>query len=346
MAQGPVGLSKVEPALAEYSELVLSRLLAELPKSEPTYLYDLVTSYPSRPAKGLRPALCLATCRALGGDPLLALNSAVAIELFHNAFLIHDDVQDQSQRRRSGPTLFVEHGVGVAVNVGNMTNLIGLNRLFNNRWLVGQSLTWRIFQETELMMRHTLEGQAIELGWIRENVCDLADDDYYRMCLKKTSWYTCIYPCRIGALIATDGEVRTSRFDRYGWYLGAAFQIQDDILNLVGEYDAYGKEIGGDLWEGKRTLMVIHLLRVLRGSERRRVERFLAKSRAERDQGEVEWLRNRIIESGCVERAREYARQLSDAAYEQAEMAFSNLPGSGARDFLLALPSYVLERDR
>jgi geranylgeranyl diphosphate synthase, type II len=342
---GPVK-SKIDLALAEYRELVLSKLLADLPSAEPTYLYELVQSYPSRPAKGLRSALCLAVCAALGGDPLRALNSAVAIELFHNAFLIHDDVQDQSERRRSGPALHVEHGIGVALNVGNMTNLIALNRLFNNRWQLGPSLTWRIFQETELMMRHSLEGQAIELGWIRDNACDLVEDDYYRMCLKKTSWYTCIYPCRVGALVARNGDIETARFDRFGWYLGAAFQIQDDILNLVGDYDAYGKEIGGDLWEGKRTLMLINLMRILRGSERRRVERFLAQSRLERRRDEVEWLRGRIIEAGCIDQARAYAQQLSVAAHEQALKTFRDVADSDARNFLLALPSYVLERDR
>lgn len=285
-------------------------------------------------------------CEALEGDPKLALNSAIAIELFHNAFLIHDDVQDQSDQRRSGPTLYAENGIGIAVNVGNLTNLIALGRLLTNRWLLGANLSWRILQETELMMRHSLEGQAIELGWIRDNACDLIEDDYFRMCLKKTSWYTCIYPCRVGALVARHGNANTSLYDSYGWYLGAAFQIQDDILNLVGEFDAYGKEIGGDLWEGKRTLMLIRLLRILSGAERQRLERFLARERSEREQREVEWLRRRIVESGCVEHARAHAEQLSQAAYAHAVKAFAELPRSKARDFLLALPEYVLRRDR
>jgi geranylgeranyl diphosphate synthase type II len=331
--------------LAAYQELVVGRLLSELPGAEPRYLYELVPAYPSRPAKGLRPALCLTVCKALGGDPARALNSAVAIELFHNAFLIHDDVQDQSERRRGSPTLYAEHGVGVALNVGNMTNLIGLNRLFDNRWLLGASLTWRIFQETELMMRQSLEGQALELGWIRDNVCDLVEDDYYRMCLKKTSWYTCIYPCRVGALVARNGNVTIEQFDRYGWFLGAAFQIQDDILNLVGRYDAYGKEIGGDLWEGKRTLMVIHLLSILRRAERRRVVEFLGRPRGERRAEDVDWVRGRVIDTGCVEFARECAGELAAAAREQALELFGDLPESEARDFLLALPSYMVDRD-
>ena len=91
-------------------------------------MYELVPTYPSRPGKGLRAALCLATCGALGGRLERALNSAVAVELFHNAFLIHDDVQDESESRRGGPTLHAEHGVGIAVNVGNAMNLLALGR--------------------------------------------------------------------------------------------------------------------------------------------------------------------------------------------------------------------------
>jgi geranylgeranyl pyrophosphate synthase len=95
--------------------------------------------------------------------------------------LIHDDVQDESLARRGGATLHSEHGIGIAVNVGNATNLLALLRLMENRQL------------------------------------------------------------------------------RFGWYVGGAFQIQDDILNLTGDFAMYGKEIGGDLWEGKRTLMLIQL---------------------------------------------------------------------------------------
>ncbi len=338
--------SAVEAYLEAHRDAVVSRLLDGLPEGEPASLYQLVGEYPGRPAKGLRPALLLSVCRALGGEPALALDSAVAIELFHNAFLIHDDVQDESDRRRGGPTLHVEHGVGVALNVGNMTNLLALRRLLENRRLLGADASWRIVQETELMMRHTLEGQALELGWIRDNVCDLADADYLRMCLKKTSWYTCIYPCRVGAIVARGGAADAAELDRYGWFLGAAFQIQDDILNLVGEYGAYGKEIGGDLWEGKRTLMLIGLLRTLRGAERRRVEAFLARPRAEREADDVAWLHDRIVETGGLDRAAALARHLADAAHTRGEEALDAVPDSAAREFLLALPAYVVERDR
>jgi geranylgeranyl diphosphate synthase type II len=293
----------------------------------------------------LRPALCLATCGALGGDGDRALNSAVALELFHNAFLIHDDLQDESEQRRGGPTLHAELGAATAVNVGNATNLVGLRRLMDNRPLLGSSLAWRILQETELMMRHSIEGQAIELRWIDDNVCDLEVDDYYRMCLKKTSWYTCIYPCRVGSLVARE-DADASRFDHYGWYLGAAFQIQDDLLNIVGDYDAYGKEICGDLREGKRTVMIIHLLRTLRGGDRARLGRFLGRPRRERDADDVAWVRDRLLDAGSVAFARRYARQLAAAAEREAAEAFGDAPPTDHRDFLLTLPAYMVERDR
>ena len=141
----------------------------------------------------------------MGGSRLQALNSAVAIELLHNAFLVHDDVQDGSEVRRGHPTLLKEHGVPIAVNVGNATNLIALRRLMENREILGAQASWQIMEETERMMTYSLEGQALELGWIRDNVCDLAERDYMQMCLKKTSWYSFIYPMRVGALVARPG---------------------------------------------------------------------------------------------------------------------------------------------
>ena len=341
----PADASPVETVLARYRDLTLNALLSEIPAATPQWLYDLVRAYPSRTGKGLRAAMCLATCRALGGDLERALNSAVAVELAHNAFLILDDVQDGSELRRGAPTLAAEYGLGVAVNVGNATNLLALQRLMANRWTIGPSVAWAILQESELMMRHSLEGQAIEVAWIRANACDLVDDDYYRMCLKKTSWYTCIYPCRVGALIAEGRREAIGRFDRYGCYVGAAFQIQDDVLNLTGRSSRYGKEIAGDLWEGKRTLMVIEYLRRCTAAQRAAVARFLAKSRGERTADEVDWLRGEIIASGCVDTARERAAQLAQEAHAEALEAFADAPDSDDKRFLLDLPFYMVERD-
>ncbi len=332
--------------LGRYRDLTLAALFQALPAQSPAYLYDLIPDYPRRAGKGLRSALCLATCGALGGRIDRALNSAVAVELFHNAFLIHDDVQDESELRRGEPTLHARHGVGIAVNVGNATNLVALGRLRANREILGSDLAWRVFVESEEMMRHSLEGQALELSWIRDNACDLSPDDYYRMCLKKTSWYTFLYPCRVGALIATDGRYDVARLDRFGWYLGAAFQIQDDLLNLEGDCVRYGKEITGDLLEGKRTLMLIHLLAKASLAEREELRRFLAKPRHERAPAEVERILAQMKAQGSLDFARRAAQELAEAALAEGLSAFAEVPDSEDKRFLLETVRYVVERDR
>ncbi len=335
-----------EQALTRYRDLTTRTLVEFIPSAGPQYLYDLVSIYPQRLGKGLRAGLCLAICNALGGDERKALNTAVAVELFHNAFLIHDDVQDASELRRGGPTLHREYGLGIGVNVGNATNLVALHRLMANRRVLGAEATWLVMRETEAMLKQSLEGQAIELGWIRNNVCALDTKDYLQMCLKKTAWYSFIYPLRVGALIAEGRQLAADRFCSFGWYLGAAFQIQDDILNLTGSYANYRKEIGGDLWEGKRTLMLIHLLRNCTPVQRQAIEKFLAKPRGERQRAEVEWLYQLMILSDSINFARRAARQLAGAAFMEGLTALASVPDSDAKRFILEMILYVVRRDR
>ena len=262
MAAAPPNNPLVETLLERYRKLTFDEMLRVVGQREPRrHLYDLVPSYPMRGGKGLRPGLCIGTCRAFGGEVASALGSAVAIELFHNAFLVHDDVEDGSEFRRGLPTMHAEHGVAIAINVGDAMNVLSIGPLMGNRDTLGPELAWKIFVEIEHMVLQSVEGQALELGWVHDNDCELTTDDYLRMILKKTCWYTSIHPCRIGGLIGSRGQVDPDLFNRFGYYMGAAFQIQDDILNLVGERGKYGKEIGGDIREGKRTLMLIHLLR-------------------------------------------------------------------------------------
>jgi len=216
----------------------------------------------------------------------------------------------------------------------------------DNRCILGAQASWQIMEETERMMTYSLEGQALELGWIRDNVCDLAERDYMQMCLKKTSWYSFIYPMRVGALVARTGRLRAKQFCRLGWYFGAAFQIRDDILNLTGSYRKYGKEIAGDLWEGKRTLMLIHTLQCAGLRERLRLERFLAKSRERRTAQEVEWVYRMLVRYRSIDYARRSARQLAGAALLEAVSAFRDVPDSQEKRFILEMILYVVDRDR
>jgi geranylgeranyl diphosphate synthase, type II len=335
-----------EAMLSQYSATTTVALQEAIPTLGPPHLYDLVSVYPSRAGKGLRPALCLAACGALGGNERRALQSAVAVELFHNGFLIHDDVQDESLARRGGATLHSEHGIGIAVNVGNATNLLALQRLMENRQLLGPDISWQVFEQTALMMQHSLEGQAIEVGWIHDTICELTARDYLHMCLKKTSWYSFIYPLTVGAIMARRAQHKHAMFHRFGWYVGAAFQIQDDILNLIGDFTMYGKEIGGDLWEGKRTLMLIHLMDACTAAEGKDIRAFLSKSRAERTDADVRSVFEMMEKYQSIDFARRAARQLAGAALLEALVLSREWPESPHKRFILATPLYVVTRDR
>jgi geranylgeranyl diphosphate synthase, type II len=210
-------------------------------------VYRVAADYPLRTGRALRASYCIAAARAFGASIDDAVRSAVSLELLHNAFLVHDDIEDESDERRGRPALHHLHGVPMAINAGDALVVLGLRPLLENRLILGARVSWRILEETERMVRESVEGQALELEWRQHNVTGLTESDYLTMTLKKTCWYTTIYPSRVGALIGTRDNVDVDRFVRFGFFLGAAFQIQDDLLNLTGDHARYGKELSGDL---------------------------------------------------------------------------------------------------
>jgi geranylgeranyl diphosphate synthase type II len=338
--------SRLVPAmLKEYGDMTRVALCDYLRPREPQrHLYGLVADYPRRGGRMLRPSLCIATARAFGAAAEDAVGSAVALELLHNAFLVHDDVEDDSDERRGRPTLHALHGVPVAVNVGDALTLLGLRALIDNRRALGPSLTLRILEEAERMTRESIEGQAMELGWRRDNAINLSEADYLDMVLKKTCWYTTIFPSRVGALIGTRDEGNLDRFIRFGFFLGAAFQIQDDLLNLAGDPQRYGKELQGDIWEGKRTLMLIHLLREATPDERARLAEFLAQPRRQRRPADVTWIRERMDTYGCLEHAQQVAHGLAGAALHEFASLYAGVLPSRDKRFIEELATWVLQR--
>jgi geranylgeranyl diphosphate synthase type II len=336
--------SLVPAVLKEYGDLTRRMFKRYLPTGEPRrHLYDLVADYPNRGGKMMRSSICIAATRAFGGRTEDALPSATSLELLHNAMLIHDDIEDESEERRGRPTMHMLHGIPMAVNVGDTLTLLSLQPLFDNLHHLGPDLSMRILEETERVAVESAEGQAIELGWRRDNVFEVDEKDYLAMVLKKTCWLATIYPLRVGALIGTRGEVDPERFIPFGFLLGAAFQIQDDLLNLCSDA-RYGKEREGDLWEGKRTLPLIHLMRQCTPGEQQRVIATLALSRDKKCLSEVAWLRGILEEYGCIDSARQIAQGIAGAALEEFEATFRYVPDCRDKRFIKALAIWIFER--
>lgn len=308
------------------------------------YLYDLIEDHLSRSGKGLRPALAIATCRAYGGNVDDVLPVAAALEMLHNAFLIHDDIEDGSELRRDRPAMYIEHGLPLAVNTGDAMQALSIRLARQSAARMGPSGAARMLDEFDHMLMESLEGQALEIGWVRDNQCGSSEDDYLLMTLKKTCWYSFIHPCRIGALVARPDDRDLDRFNRFGYFLGVAFQLQDDILNLVGEARAYGKEIGGDLWEGKRTLILADVFAKADTFDAGRLRAILAKPRGARVAREIEWMHAVIRKYGSLDYARLAAQEFSAAASRELETAFAGASDGPDAGFIRDLVTYVVTR--
>ena len=331
--------------LSDYGGAARAVLLERLPDGEPSkHLYDPMRDFVARSGKGLRPALLIAACRAFGGRKEDALTSAAALELLHNAFLIHDDIQDLSEFRRGQPCMHDRLGVPLAINAGDAMLAHALRLLRTNVADLGPGTSWQVFDEFDHLIAQSLEGQAMELGWIRDNDLTVGPADYLRMTLKKTCWYSFIHPLRIGALIARPGQVNLDGFNAFGFYLGAAFQIQDDVLNLVGSVERYGKEIMGDLYEGKRTLMLARLAGLANPGERQRLDRFLSLPRAARPASEADWILDAMHSRGCIDFARDASHRLIGAARAALPVAFAGAQGDDV-EFIAHCIDYMVQRD-
>ncbi|MCV3212379.1 polyprenyl synthetase family protein [Plectonema radiosum NIES-515] len=282
-------------------------------------LYDLLVDYPFRNGKMLRPTLCISVARAVGGMGHNAVTSASALELYHNAFLIHDDIEDGSEARRGQKTLHSMIGIPRAINVGDATNVLAVGLLLENLSLLGVDKALSILHEIEFMAQQSVEGQAMELDWVANNASNLTDQDYFQMCVKKTCWYSFMTPCRIGLIVghpsvsSRDIAEPLADITRFGMVLGIAFQIQDDLLNLQGSIETYGKEIGGDIYEGKRTLMLNHVLSNS-GIYSQRIIDILALPREKKTPEQVNFILEQMIRCGSIKHGWEVARLLAGKA--------------------------------
>lgn len=352
MAHDPV---LVERVLREARQIVLEELEELFETNRPTGygpLYELLADYPFREGKSLRPAILLASCRAAGGRSDQARLSAAAIELYHNAFLVHDDVEDESDYRRGEITMLRAHGAAVAVNVGDATNVLAMQLLLANAEVIGLRRALLILREVERMARESVEGQAIELDWIRNGVFDLDDQDYVRMAYKKTCWYTVIAPLRIGVLcgcppgIGFPQEQDLTRLIELGHLAGIAFQICDDLLNLEADEKVYGKETAGDLWEGKRTVMLLHFLRRAEDTARRRALAILVTPRAEKSVDDVQWLLDAMFEAGSIAHGHAMAERFVERATALDAEPWPFYEDDEDRRFLREMLRYVIERTK
>ena len=227
-----------------------------------TYLYQPLRGFSATGGKRVRPALVLLATQAVHGDVEAALPVACAIEDFQSAALIHDDIADKSELRRGEPCLYRRLGTGLAINVGDAALVHTIGRICHGN-AYDETTRLRLIDALISMQEHTLEGQALDLGWTQENRWDITPDEYLFMATSKTAYYSAAYPLLCGAIVGGGTAEQRSALEAFGLKAGLAFQLQDDLLNLVGNAKTQGKDFRSDITEGKRTLLVVKAIEVL-----------------------------------------------------------------------------------
>ncbi|MCL1891331.1 MAG: polyprenyl synthetase family protein [Coriobacteriia bacterium] len=300
------------------------------------YLYGPLAAYSANGGKRHRPLICELACGAVGGDAALASAAAAAIEHFHTAALIHDDIADESTLRRGNPCLHLTQGEGLAINAGDLAlSLVTGSVLDDDR--LDDTTKIRVLNELVFMTTRTIEGQALDIGWARDGRFDLTIEDYLTMATRKTAYYSGGTPLAVGAIIGGGTEEQIETLRSFGMACGLAFQIQDDLLNLIGSKEASGKDFRSDITEGKRTLVAVHALQ--HSPQSSELAAILAShtTTATMLSCAVEIMQ----EAGSIDFARDYATGLVNKA--KAELSTA-LPESDAKKLLLSMAEFFIVR--
>lgn len=324
ISSGPVP-ADLARALADRVDAALAAL--GLPDA-PADLYDPVRYVLAAGGKRVRPVLTLLTARAFGGEDAAerALPAALAVETFHNFTLVHDDIMDRAPTRRGRLAVHVAWDESTAILAGDL--LMGLAyRLLDETPFESASVAREARRAFHDMVARLCEGQALDLRFERRS--DVTVDDYLDMIDRKTGALL-VFALDLGGLVGGASEDDRQSLRRAGRALGRAFQIQDDLLDLTAESETWGKAVGGDLLEGKRTYLVLRALERAGEADRTWFDRVLDGGLP---QDEVEEARGRMDRLGVLEDARQAV-----AAYTRAgEEGLAVLPAGTASDVLRSL---------
>ncbi len=282
--------------------------------------FKMVSDYPQRKGKYLRPSLVLLSAQSMGFDLNKSLPTAAAMQISEDWILGHDDIEDQSEQRRGSPAIQKIYGDELAINAGDALHVLMWQVLSQNYSYLDKILAQKIYQEFYTMINRTILGQTIEIKWTQENRFDLTEEDILLILESKTGYYTIAGPMRLGAILGGATESQLGSIYRFGVMLGRSFQIIDDLLDLTSDFSGQKKQVGNDIYEGKRTIMLIHLLNNINPKNKEKLKSILLKNRVQKTPEEVIWVIDQMKQIGSLE----YSKILADKFCLEARKIFDN----------------------
>ncbi|MFH0912044.1 MAG: polyprenyl synthetase family protein [Patescibacteria group bacterium] len=324
----------------------------------PEYLRKGVLFYVLKGGKRLRPAMLLWACEAVGGDPKLALPAAAAIELSHTWTLVHDDIIDNDDLRRGGPSMhayFRESWKNqveapqldawsrdLAMLVGDVQQAMATSMLNSLDPAINRDLvTWLIGDLAMNWVTKVLDGEMLDMEYSLRPLDAIKEDDILAMLSKKTA-STLAWCGRTGVLLGINKLDPENEFvkliEDVCWEAGLAFQLQDDILGIIGNEAELGKPVGSDICEGKRTVLVTYAYQHATNEQKKLLKSVLGNHKATPE--EISAVQDILHTSGSID----YVHQLAQQYAERASQLLSKFPPSSAKEYLEEWISFITQR--
>lgn len=344
-------ISIVDKMIERYIPRTLSKKAILFSVSEPRYAYNLealnkaiadpIWEFLDRGGKRWRPALFLLICEALGKQSARFIDFAIIPEVVHNGTLMVDDLEDSSEWRRGKPCTYKLFGLDIAVNAGNAMYYLPLLPLLENRSKISSRKLAQAYAVYAQEMINLSLGQAMDIAWHRglANADGISEKDYLQMCAYKTGTLARM-AAKIAAVLCDADEQTVEKLGYFAESLGIAFQMKDDVLDLTSAQFADGKGgRGQDVTEGKRSLPVIHTLKVSNDADRKRLIEILNMRTSEQR------LRDEAIaimeKYDSIEYTKRFARRVVRTSWKETEQLLSS---SEAKEKLKAFAEFLTER--
>lgn len=350
-------MKEIEKILSERSKLVNRAIEKYIPKKysqksmefafgKPRYAYspDVATKSLSEPiwdllgrgGKRWRPALFLLTIEAFGKDPKKYVDFSAIIEIVHNGSLIVDDIEDSSEMRRGKPCTYRVFGIDIAINAGEAMYFLPLSILMKSD--IEDKIKLKAYEiyAQELINIHL--GQGMDITWHRGEVEEIKEEEYLQMCAYKTGTLSRM-AAKLGALFAGQNNEMIEKMGRLAEAIGVGFQIQDDILN-IRPTEKWGKEIGEDIHEGKRSLMVIHALQKADKNDKKRLLRIL--NLHTRDESLIKEAIAIMEKYGAIDYAKDFSKKMVKDAWADVN---NLIPENPAKNTLKSFVDFLVDRE-
>lgn len=297
----------------EYLDTVNQAIAAIPYPKEPRQLYEPIAYHMALGGKRVRPVLTLMACEAMGGNMERALDAALGLELFHNFTLLHDDVMDNADVRRGKPTVHFQWNDNTAILSGDTMLTIATQ-------YIARTANWQVMDLFNRTAIEIYEGQQWDMDY--EHRIDVSVDEYINMIRLKTS---VLLGCalKMGALIAGASTEDADKLYEAGVNMGLAFQLRDDMLDVWGNPETFGKEIGGDIMNNKKTYLLINAIRLAQGDDADELRHWLNDPYATRDNkvAGVTALYERLGVREMIEEAITHYNDLAIAAFNQVNIS-------------------------